>query len=776
MSESAKKSLVLSAIDMISPVTKKVERGQSELQEAFDATKKEAAEASKVLSKIKGYEAQQSAVLKAEAALKKHTNSYDAYKESLKKVEKPTADQIRKLSDLEYKVSASTLAFKAKERALESTSAVIRKAGFDTGNLAQAQDMLTKRSKEYRVELEKQRGALKEVARAQEERQKKADFISGGAGGLAATAGAGVLAASMAGIAEERTLSRVESTAQSKGIEGADQLKDIAREIAASREGQGVSVQDLHQSMIMAMNSGATTAEEVEQRVLTDLKVYSSIDKDRMDFWEVSKQTARMSTLDGASAGETEAFAGALARNYHGVDPEDAFDSYTEVRARTDAAGLDSKDVQAFHLAMLKNNMTGGESASTLEAMAEWVTVGGSNASKDQEEAYARIGLDATQASKMAQDDLIGYMELVYSRIEKLDAGDQIAISEQLFGSGFMTILKAMKSGDFRTMQSEVSNSDLMQQDLNSRFERSTQTAGSGYDAAMGALGRVATEIFDPLKDPFNTLMDSVAGGLNSFADAINKADESTVQVVAGLGAVVGSAMAIKKVAGIFSAFKSLTTMKAQTVIVNGGVNGGTSDLLGKDKHRKGGKVPIKKAGMLSRVMGTAGAAAGGMAKGGLLKGAGKLAMRAVPVLGTALLAYDAIDMISSLVTGKSAADNVKGFFSGDDDKEKEKKTPALVQGVKDSGLTLDATNIDPGQFENSYSGGVPLPKEFYEVSEKVTKAQSTQQVAFSVDITGKVEGLSEDGEQQLIERVSERIGDQAGVTMSPMYNRESYG
>ena len=757
MSESAKKSLVLSAIDMISPVTKKVERGQSELQEAFDATKKEAAEASKVLSKIKGYEAQQSAVLKAEAALKKHTNSYDAYKESLKKVEKPTADQIRKLSDLEYKVSASTLAFKAKERALESTSAVIRKAGFDTGNLAQAQDMLTKRSKEYRVELEKQRGALKEVARAQEERQKKADFISGGAGGLAATAGAGVLAASMAGIAEERTLSRVESTAQSKGIEGAGQLKDIAREIAASREGQGVSVQDLHQSMIMAMNSGATTAEEVEQRVLTDLKVYSSIDKDRMDFWEVSKQTARMSTLDGASAGETEAFAGALARNYHGVDPEDAFDSYTEVRARTDAAGLDSKDVQAFHLAMLKNNMTGGESASTLEAMAEWVTVGGSNASKDQEEAYARIGLDATQASKMAQDDLIGYMELVYSRMENLEAGDQIAISEQLFGSGFMTILKAMKSGDFRTMQSEVSNSDLMQQDLNSRFERSTQTAGSGYDAAMGALGRVATEIFDPLKDPFNTLMDSVAGGLNSFADAINKADESTVQVVAGLGAVAGGALAVKKVMGIFSAFKSLTTMKAQTVIVNGGMNGGTSDLLGKDKHRKG-------------------AAAGGMAKGGLLKGAGKLAMRAVPVLGTALLAYDAIDMISSLVTGKSAADNVKGFFSGDDDKEKEKKTPALVQGVKDSGLTLDATNIDPGQFENSYSGGVPLPKEFYEVSEKVTKAQSTQQVAFSVDITGKVEGLSEDGEQQLIERVSERIGDQAGVTMSPMYNRESYG
>lgn len=773
MSESTKKSLVLSAIDMISPVTKKVEKGQSDLQEAFDATKKEAAETSKTLSKVKGYEAQKAATLKAEATLKKHTRSYEAYKTSLEKIEHPTADQIQKLADLEYKVSTSTLAFKVKERALDSTSTAIRKAGFDTDNLAQAQDKLTKRSKEYRAELEKQRSALKEVSQAQEERQQKADFISGGAGGVVATAGAGVLAASMAGIAEERTLARVESTAQSKGVDGADQLKEIAREIAASREGQGVPIQDLHQSMIMAMNSGATTAEEIEQRVLTDLKVYSSIDKERMDFWEVSKQTSRMSALDGASVGETEAFAGALARNYHGVDPEDAFDSYTEVRARTDAAGIDSKDVQAFHLAMLKNNMTGGESASTLEAMAEWVTVGGSNASKDQTEAYARIGLDPSQASEMAQDDLISYMELVYSRIESLEAGDQIAISEQLFGSGFMTILKAMKSGDFRTMQNEVSNSDLMQQDLNSRFERSTQTAGSGYDAAVGALGRVATELFDPLKDPFNSVMDSVADGLNSFADAINRADESTVQVVAGLGAVAGGAMAIKKVMGIFSAFKSLTTMKAQTVIVNGGVNGGTSDLLGKDKHRKRGKMPTKKAGLLSRALGSASEMAGSVAKGGLLKGAGKLAMRAVPLVGTAMLAYDAVDMLSNLVTGKSVGDNIKGFFSDD---EEEKKTPAIVKGVEDSGLTLDAETLNPNQFKNAYAGSVPLPSEYYEVREKVTKQESTKSLSISVDLSGKVEGLSEEGERQLIERVSERLGDEVDTISSPMYEREAYG
>ncbi|MFB5180908.1 hypothetical protein, partial [Vibrio alginolyticus] len=280
--ESTKKSLVLSAIDMITPETKKVEKGQESLQAAFDATKKEAAETSKVLSKVNAYESQKAATLKAEAALRKHTKSYEAYKANLEKIKNPSADQINKLADLEYKVSTATLALKTKERALSSTTAAIRKAGFDTDNLAHAQDVLTKKTKDYRLELERQRTALKDVAKAQEERQQKADFISGAVTTAGAGIGAGVLAASMAGISEERSLVRVESTAESKGVQGADQLKDIAREIAASRVGQGVAIQDLHQSMIMAMNSGAKTAEEIEQRVITDLKIYSTVDKERM--------------------------------------------------------------------------------------------------------------------------------------------------------------------------------------------------------------------------------------------------------------------------------------------------------------------------------------------------------------------------------------------------------------------------------------------------------------------------------------------------------------
>ncbi|EJZ9093465.1 hypothetical protein OIX85_003876 [Vibrio parahaemolyticus] len=768
--ESTKKSLVLSAIDMITPETKKVEKGQESLQAAFDATKKEAAETSKVLSKVNAYESQKAATLKAEAALRKHTKSYEAYKANLEKIKNPSADQINKLADLEYKVSTATLALKTKERALSSTTAAIRKAGFDTDNLAHAQDVLTKKTKDYRLELERQRTALKDVAKAQEERQQKADFISGAVTTAGAGIGAGVLAASMAGISEERSLVRVESTAESKGVQGADQLKDIAREIAASRVGQGVAIQDLHQSMIMAMNSGAKTAEEIEQRVITDLKIYSTVDKERMDFWEVSKQTARMSSLDGASLKETEAFAAALARNYHGTDPEDAFDSYTEVRARTDAAGLDAKDVQAFHLAMLKNNMTGGESSSTLEALAEWVTVGGSNASKDQMQAYATIGLDPTQAAKMAQDDLIGYMDLVYSRIKRLETGDQIAISEQLFGSGFMTILQAMKAGDFRTMQNEVSDSDLLQQDLNARFDKSTATAGAGVDSVMGAMGRVATELFDPLKEPFNSAANVVTDGLNSLADAISRADEKTVQVVAGLAAVAGGTLAVKKVFGLLSAFKSLTTMKAQTVIVNGGLSGTNSDLL--DRNKKGKKIGKfdtktgKKAGLLSRIMGAGESVAGSVAKGGLLKGVGKLAFRALPMVGTAMLAYDAIDSISGLVTGKSIGDHVGSLFASDDSKK-----PAIEQGVKDSGLSLDKDTLHPDSFQTAYTGGIPSPKEpEREHTTKQTTSEKTLNI--NVNVSGKVEGLSTEGEQYLVDRITTELTQ----TTSGMYEREAYG
>lgn len=725
--ESTKKSIVLSAIDLVSPTTRKVEESQKKLNQQFENTKKSAAETSKILSKVNSYEKAQAATLKADAALKKHTKQYQALKSTMDKLKEPTADQVQKLADLEYKVSTATLAYKAKQQALDATSSAIRKAGFDTDKLAEAQGVLTRRAKAYRNELEKQRQALRENTKAEQSRQAAANFISSGVGGVGAGAGAGVMAASMAGINEERTLFRVESAAESKNIEGADQLKDIAREIAASRAGQGVAIQDIHQSMIMAISSGATSAEEVEKRVMTDLKVYATVDKNRMDFWEVSKQTARMSSLEGSNQKDTEAFAAAIARNYHGTDPDDAFDGYTEVRARTDAAGIDSKAVQAFHLAMLKNNMTGGESSSTLEAMAEWVTVGGKNASKAQNEAYAKVGLTAEQGAAMAQDDLIGYMELVYKRMENFESGEQVAITEQLFGSGFMTILKAMKSGDFRTMQTEVSNTDGLQEDLDKRFEKSVESASAGLDSAIGALGRVATELFDPIKEPFNQVMDTVAGGLNRFADYIDGANQNVVAASVGVAGLAGGALAVKKVIDVFSMLRPKATMKAQTVIVNGGI-GKFDTPEGKSKGK--------------------GKAAGSLVKGGLLKGAGKLALRAVPLVGTAMLAYDAVSMLSEGLTGKGFIENIKGFFGGDDEKEK------LSQSSDNKSVfTAEA---------------VPQVDELIQK----TTSEQTKSVSVNVSVSGKVEGLTPEGEQRLIDQTVAEIRD----AVSPMHERESYG
>ena len=151
-----KVSLLMSAVDMISPVTAKVSEAQKELEQQLNSTRKSVSETNKAIAMVDQYRTAQAAVLKAEAANKRYTAQLKSQQEAIKATDKPTKQMADRLAMLEQKAVDAGLALQDKQRKIGTLENALVAASVDTSRLADEQERLTKKSTQFTDEAKQQ--------------------------------------------------------------------------------------------------------------------------------------------------------------------------------------------------------------------------------------------------------------------------------------------------------------------------------------------------------------------------------------------------------------------------------------------------------------------------------------------------------------------------------------------------------------------------------------------------------------------------------------------
>lgn len=97
-------------------------------------------------------------------------------------------------------------------------------------------------------------------------------------------------------------------------------------------------------------------------------------------------------------------------------------------------AGFAAKETLAFGAAMIGSGFEAEVAETSFRNMAKALT-SGSTATRGQQQAFAKLGLNAVKVSKAMQKDAVGTTLKVFEQIGKLPVHEQSAISTMLFGS-----------------------------------------------------------------------------------------------------------------------------------------------------------------------------------------------------------------------------------------------------------------------------------------------------------------------------------------------------
>lgn len=717
-----KSTVLLDAIDRLSPKTAAATETQKKLEDQLKDTRKTVSETNRQLSQIDAYNKQIKATSQAQNALKKYQTQLANQKKELEGIDKPTRTQLDRLATLEQRVDDATLAFNDKSKALDKLKGDLVSAGIETADLTRETQRLTTKSAAFTREAQKQGQELADLKRkqiqvaqshadaarradhyitqikkatkanrdlaaaeakvAKERKQAAMQKVGEGATGAVMAGGAIAAGSGMAAVSTETSYTNFKNSSKLTEEQNAELFK-YALDVKASRAGQGLTMDEIFKAMQGAVETGAKSTDDVKDHLNLVLQMRQSTDKDRFDTWEVNKQAKNMAKA-GYTSDETAAFHGAVVQSYTGDDINDVYDGLKETVELTKAKGIDRRFAEASVLAFANAGRTGSSAGSAIEQSIEYLTIGKS-ANKSQKEAATMIGMSNEQIAKMAQTDMIGLIETITKRMKGLDEGQRSTVSEQLFGGEFLVWQTIMQDGSLKKSFELLGNEAANAAELQRRASNVQETSQGGLEQLTGAFNRLATIVGEPLLEPLNAAADWTAEKINGLADWIDGLEDSTVQAGAAIIGLGAAALAANKALTIIAALKGLAGLGGK----------GLAASTARTAVSAGAKVGARGAASI------AGRVAGGSA-----------------MLPLTLLA------------------SAKEYDPNDSAIAKANKTPEAQAA-----------------YMAMYSKKIPTPEQFDKKSEEVKKTESTKII--KVDVSGKVEGLTPDGEKKLIDQMT---------------------
>ena len=174
----------------------------------------------------------------------------------------------------------------------------------------------------------------------------------------------------------------------------------------------------------------------------------------------------------------------------------------------------------------------------------------GESATKGQSAAFKKLGLDSVQVSKDMQKNAEATVAKVIEGIQKLEKHEQVAITNELFGSEALPIVMQYSQGLelLRTNLDAVSNASKYAGSMEAEYASRAATTANNIQLAKNAMAALGITIGNVLLPGVNTMIGSFNGVMSSvqkWAQANPGLASGLVKVAIGAIAIVGGLSAL---------------------------------------------------------------------------------------------------------------------------------------------------------------------------------------------------------------------------------------
>lgn len=369
----------------------------------------------------------------AEAPTKRLTNQFTKAREAVAKLEAKQGDEIRRLGELRGKLEA---------------------AGMSTGDLAGHQARLKRETDDTNRSIDAQKTKLSELGERQKRmgaasgimgkasgRAGKVAAIGAVAGGAAAMTGAAVMGQARGAMTYEDAIADVKKVVN---FDGPRDLEAFSRRLLdVSTEIPGMEAAALGQIAAAAGRAGIAKNQIIDftqdaARMGVAFDVSAEDAGGMMATWRTAFDLTQPKVKDLANQ------VNALTNTFGG-DAGDVAGIVTRIGALGDVAGVSAGQVAAMGSLMSKLSIEEDTGATGIKNLMLSLTKG-TAATKQQQEAFQALGLDAVQVSKDMQRDAGGTILSVMEKLRALPKEQQAGMLTDLFGSESVAAIAPMLS------------------------------------------------------------------------------------------------------------------------------------------------------------------------------------------------------------------------------------------------------------------------------------------------------------------------------------------
>ncbi|GGG19788.1 hypothetical protein GCM10007425_12760 [Lysinibacillus alkalisoli] len=435
-----------------------------------------------------------------------------------------------------------------------------------------------------------------------------------------------------------------------------------------------------------------------------------------------------------------------------------------------EVGGVATGEVAALGAAMVEVGTAPEIAATGLKNLVLKMTAGES-ATNTQKKAFEKLGLSATDMAKAMQDDAQGAILQVFDSIQKLEEHEQAAILTQLFGSDSVAAIAPLLTDLDRLKElfGMVGDESQYAGSMQAEFEARSATTENSIQLLKNQVAALGLKFGDMLLPALNVVVDKLSAGaekVQAFADKHPKLTKAIALGTAGMLAMSVAATAIGYAGALMlSPFAKLITLitklgRAPGILGRiassmrgirppadcGAGSGNHRDRRGRrssNRNRRNNNTsqsrgrstrqtrpsrqprPTGRGGLGGLVRRGASSALNGvrsMGVSGLLKGGAKLGMRAVPILGAGMLAFDVgkfaynkmggLQGIKDKFMPKASASELSKSIAEDGNKAVTEATRAgqlsgqsFSQGLAQNMNSNDLSSIVFDQFNNIANG-----------------------------------------------------------------------
>lgn len=548
-----KLEVLFGAVDKLTGPMKTIVGGSKTMADALKKTNGELKDLEAQQRKISGFRQLTAQSEKTAQALAKNKQTISELKAALK-INPEVQENVTALAHAEAAHKRLTTVQKSQRTELTGMAQEFNKAGIQMDRLNEEESDLKNKIHLTTMELNKQKEALGKHTEAQKKYEKMQERM--GKANEMAKKGLMIAGAGAAAMAVPVKIAIDYESAMADVAKVVDGLKDEAGKITPAYTAMSNQIVEMTTRLPMAAKDiAAIVAAGAQSGIAKNelLGFAESAVKMGVAFDITADQAGQSMAEMRAAFKLTQPQVVALADriNYLGNTSPNKADKIMEVVQRIGALG----EVGGFassSIAAMAASLTSVEpdvAATGIKNMILALTKGES-ATKGQSAAFKKLGLDSVQVSKDMQKNAEATVAKVIEGIQKLEKHEQVAITNELFGSEALPIVMQYSQGldTLKKNLNAVSDAKVYAGSMEAEYAARAATTANNIQLAKNHMAALGITIGNVLLPGINSMLGSfngVMGSVQKWSQANPGLSSGLVKIAVGAIAIVGGLSAL---------------------------------------------------------------------------------------------------------------------------------------------------------------------------------------------------------------------------------------